>query len=99
MYRKLNVEVLVWDFDGTFYPPNPRLWNDIRNAEYRAIANHTGWPMDRVKAEFDRLHKKIIPSATETVARLCGLSASEGTVEFASYFDRTKYISRARQVI
>ncbi|KKW01537.1 MAG: hypothetical protein UY36_C0020G0002 [Parcubacteria group bacterium GW2011_GWA1_49_11] len=60
--RFRNVTVLIWDFDGTLYAPNPALWKEIREGEYRTIMAHTGWPREQAVAEFEKLHKTVYPS-------------------------------------
>jgi FMN phosphatase YigB (HAD superfamily) len=93
------VKVLIWDFDGTLYQQNESLWNDIREAEYRVIMNHTGWNHEKTVDEFSQIYKKIVLSATETVARLSNIQIAEASVEMESYFDRTKYVKRDEKLI
>ncbi len=99
MNKFLIIKVIIWDFDGTFYPPNEALWHDIREAEYRTIALHTNWKREKVLEMFSKFHKKITPSATETVARLCAITTAQATTEFESYFDRRKYLHKDNQLI
>jgi HAD superfamily hydrolase (TIGR01549 family) len=94
-----DISIIIWDFDGTLYPPNPDLWHDIRESEYRTIMDHTGWTREQTIKEFEQLHKKEIPSATETVAELCEISPGQATVEFEKYFDRRKYVKKDPQLI
>ena len=94
-----DINVLVWDFDGTFYKPNPALWNVVRESEYRVIEDHTGWKHDRVIDEFSKLHKKVLPSATETVASLCSITTAQAAVEMEKYYDRRTYLTRDIQLI
>lgn len=94
-----NIKVLIWDFDGTLYKPNPALFADVREAEYRTIAKHTGWERIRVIEEFTKLHKKVYPSATETVGKLTGLTTTEAALEMENYFDRRKYLQKDERLI
>ena len=94
-----EVKVLVWDFDGTFYRPNPELWHEIREAEYQVIADHTGWPKEKVIREFSSLHKKVYQSATQVASTLAGISPSQAAVEMEEYFDRRKYLTRDKKLI
>lgn len=94
-----NIRYIIWDFDGTFYLPNQMLWRDIREAEYRTISEYTGWDRDRVIREFNILHRRVVPSATETVARICGIATGQATVDFERYFDRRKYLQRDGKLI
>lgn len=97
--RLKDIKILVWDFDGTLYKPIPQLWRDIREAEYRTIRDHTGWSKEKTVAEFERLHKKVIPSATATVARLSGITVARAATEMEKYFDRRTYVARDEKLI
>lgn len=97
--RFSSVKVLIWDFDGTFYKPIDALWRDIQAAEIRVICEHTGWTPEKAKEEFMKLHRLVIPSATETVAHLCGVSTPEAAKAFEAYYDRTKYVKRDEKLI
>ena len=94
-----DVKILIWDFDGTFYKPNPELFHAVREAEYRTIMGHNGWDRGRTVSEFERCYKKITPSATQTVAKLCNISTSEAAQIMESYFDRRKYLSRDQRLV
>ncbi len=93
------VKVLIWDFDGTLYPPNPKLWQAVREAEYKTIAVHTGWPREKVIAEFERYHKKVLPSATETVGKLAGITTTAAALEMEGYYDRRDYLKRDERLV
>lgn len=97
--RFTNIKVLIWDFDGTFYSPHPDLFKAVRQAEYRTIVRHTGWPMEKVIAEFEKLHKVVLPSATETVAVLAHIKVSDAAVEMEEYFDRRDFLKRDEKLI
>lgn len=94
-----NVQVLVWDFDGTLFPPNPELWQAVREGEYQTIMNHTGWNRERAEEEFSKLHKKVLPSATEVVARLAQIPIAVAAVEMERYFDRRDFVKRDEKLI
>ncbi len=94
-----DVRVLVWDFDGTLYKPNPDLWHAVREAEYRTIVHHTGWSKEKAVAEFEKLHKTVYPSATETVAKLAAMPIAHAAVEMERYFDRRDFVKRDRKLI
>ncbi len=94
-----NIKVLVWDFDGTLYCSIPELSKEIREAEYRAIIEHTGWSREKTVEEFNRYYKVITPSATEVVSRLSGLSIVEAARAFEKHYDRTKYLERDDKLV
>lgn len=94
-----NIRVLIWDFDGTLYKPNQELFRDVRESEYRAITEHTGWTREKATEEFHTLHKVTIQSATAVVAKLCNISVALAAVESEKYFDRRKYLHRDLRLI
>ena len=90
--RLINIQVLIWDFDGTLYKPHPDLWRDVREAEYRVIAEHTGWEKEKVIEEFTKLYKVVLASATQVVAKLAEIQVKQAAIEMENYYDRTKYL-------
>lgn len=93
------VEVLVWDFDGTLYKPNPDLWRLVRKAEYRVIVSHTGWKREKVVEEFEKVYKKTIPSATDAVAHLSGVTTFQAALEMERYYDRRSFLTHDGQLV
>ena len=94
-----NIKILIWDFDGTLYRPNPALFAAVRQAEYRTIMEHTGWDKEKTEAAFIKLHKIVYPSATEVAAVLCKIPVSQAAIEMERYFDRRDYLTRDQQLI
>lgn len=94
-----DIKVLIWDFDGTFYKPNPALFAAVRQAEYRVIMEHTGWIKQKAVEAFEKLHRIVYPSATETVARIVGISTADAAIEMEQYFDRRDFLSRDERLI
>ncbi|MBI3559765.1 HAD family hydrolase [Candidatus Gottesmanbacteria bacterium] len=94
-----GIKVLIWDFDGTFYKPNPALFAATREAEYRVIMAHTGWTRELTLEAFEKLYKKVYPSATETVGKIVGISTADAAVEMESYFDRRDFLARDERLI
>lgn len=94
-----DIAVLIWDFDGTLYQPNPTLFTAVREAEYKTIIGHTGWTKQQAAEAFERLHKKVYPSATETVGRIVGISTAEAAIEMENYFDRRDFVARDTRLI
>lgn len=94
-----GIRILIWDFDGTLYPPNPALFAAIREAEYKTIMAHTGWSRQQAKEAFEKLYKTVYPSATETVARIVGIPTADAAVEMEHYFDRRDFLARDERLI
>ncbi len=93
------IKVLIWDFDGTLYKPNRDIWHNVREAEYKTIAEHTRWPREKVIAEFEKTYKAITPSATEAVAYICKMKTEDAAVEMERYYDRRPYLSRDPKLV
>lgn len=94
-----DVRVLIWDFDGTFYKPNPELFHAVREGEYRTIMELAHMSHDEAMTEFAKLFKKVTPSATQTVAKICGISTTEAALHMEKYYDRRKFLSRDPKLI
>lgn len=94
-----GIQVLIWDFDGTFYRPNPALFAAVREAEYKTIMAHTGWTKAQASEAFEKLYKKVYPSATETVGRIVGISTADAAIEMEQYFDRRDFLARDERLI
>lgn len=97
--RFKDIEVLIWDFDGTFYPPLPELWQDVREAEYRVIRDHLQVGREQAVSEFKKLYKQSTPSATETVALICSIPTAQAATEMERYYDRRRYLKRDEKLI
>jgi len=94
-----DLKVLIWDFDGTLYKPNPELWREVRAAEYRTIMEHKKISRDLAVAEFEKYYKKATPSATQTVAKICGITTTEAAHYMEKLYDRRKFLSRDEKLI
>lgn len=97
MFKK--IKILIWDFDGTLYQPNPSLFAAVREAEYKTIIAHTGWTKQQAVEAFEKLYKKVYPSATETVGRIVGIPTFEAALEMENYFDRRDFLARDERLI
>ena len=94
-----NIKVLIWDFDGTLYKPNAELFAAVREAEYQAIMDHTGWSREKAIEEFHTLHKVTIQSATAVIAKLCHISIPQAAVASEKRFDRRDYVHHDPKLI
>jgi len=97
--RFQNIQMLIWDFDGTLYLPNKELFKTIRDAEFKTIAHHTGWSLDRIDKEFHALYKKTIQSASAVTAYCSGVTIPDAMREMETYFDRRTYLKRDKKLI
>lgn len=93
-----NIKVLVWDFDGTLYKWIPKLREEVREAEYRTIKDHTGWSREKTVTEFNQVHQKVL-SATTAVAKIAGIPVAQAAMEGEWYIDRSKYLKRDERLV
>ncbi len=94
-----NITVLIWDVDGTLYQPNEHLWREVREAEYRVIMNHLQIDRKTAVKLFNRDYKKVSPSATQTVARLAGITTPQAALEMDNYYDRRNFLKRDQKLV
>lgn len=94
-----DVKILIWDFDGTLYRSNPDLHHAIREAEYRTIVEKKHVSREEAVTEFAKYFPGVTPSATQAVAKICGISTPEAAIYMESFFDRTKYLSKDDRLI
>lgn len=88
----LGIKVILWDFDGTFYRLNDTIWQDMYEAQFRVIMDHTGWTHEKSVEEHAKLYKKVYQSGTETSATLAGITVAQAVLETEKYYDRCKYV-------
>ena len=89
-----DINVLIWDFDGTLYRMREELSHDIREAEYRVIQGYTGWDREKITREFTAVYPSQFQSATAASAYLCGISVPQAAAEMEKHFDRRNYVTR-----
>ena len=94
-----DIQVLIWDFDGTLYEPVSELWHTIREAEYRVIMEVNGWDHERAEEEFKKLYKKTTPSATQTVGKLTGMTTTQAALYMEKFYDRREYVGKDDKLV
>jgi HAD superfamily hydrolase (TIGR01549 family) len=94
-----HINVCIWDVDGTLYPLDDMKSQEVQESAYKAIAECTGWPRERVIEEFDKVHEKITPSATEVVALLCNITTAQAAVKTDEYLNRLRFVARDDKLI
>ncbi len=87
-----DVQIIVWDFDGTLYRQKLALWDEIRAGEIRVIMKHTGWSEKKASEEFYKVYKVITPSGTKTVSIIAKISNTASAIETAAAVDYAKYL-------
>lgn len=94
-----DIRVIAWDFDGTLYRLDDRMWHDIFEAQYRVIMDHTGWSREKAISEHNRVYRVITQSSTDAVARIIGIPIARVVIETDAYYDRTKFIGYDRKLV
>lgn len=99
MIRFPSVKVLIWDVDGTFYPPTPDVVGAVLESAYRTIEKYTRWPREKVIEEFEKVHDKVTPSQTQAVSVICNIPVAQAARDTDSFLNRTQFISRDERLI
>jgi len=94
-----DVKIFIWDFDGTLYKPNRDLFHAVREGEYRTIMELTHRTRDAAITEFEKLYKKATPSATQTVAKICGITTTEAALYMEKYYDRRIFLQKDEKLV
>lgn len=92
-----NTKAIVWDLDGTLYPPSEKMSDAISDAAITVIANHLNTNEEDAKSEFEKLHQKFF-STTKTLDYL-GLNGVNFFVELWQNLDLKKYIKKNTELI
>ena len=94
-----DIQVLIWDIDGTLYPIDDAISKEVIESAYSAISELTGWPREKTIAEFNKIHGKITLSSTEAVAIICNIPTAKAAVLTDKYLDRLRFIKRDTKLI
>lgn len=93
MVETTDIRALVWDFDGTFYRPDARLFDLVRKAEIRVITTHKQVSFDQAERLFYQHFKVNTASATEAVAQIVGIPTSQAAQEMEEHYDRRSFLN------
>ncbi len=99
MQQWSQVNVLIWDLDGTLYKPKSNISRAIRECEYQVITSHTRWSKKKVIEEFYKVYKVVTPSGTKTAAIVSGIPTVQAARECQNFLDRRKFLSRDDRLI
>ena len=94
-----EVQVLIWDFDATLFPPNEQLHHAMREAEYAVIMEQKKISRDEAAAEFEKYYKKVSPSGTKTVAYICNIPTTQAAQGMEAHFDRRSFLKRDEKLV
>jgi HAD superfamily hydrolase (TIGR01549 family) len=93
-YKSIFSEVdhIVWDLDGTLYPPNHDLNTFIEEEKTKRVADHLGVSVPVAQKRFSALYKKLA-SSTRTLNEL-GLQGEDFFISIWLEADFSKYIEK-----
>ncbi len=94
-----NINVIIWDIDGTLYPLNETISNEVLESAYKTIAEYTGWPRHKVLDEFNKVHEKITPSSTEATALLCNITIAQAAAKTDEYLNRLQFLKHDDKLV
>lgn len=87
-----DIRVLIWDFDGTLYRQQIKLFEQIRESEYRVLMDRMHWSHEKAVEEFHKVFAIQTPSGTQSVSIITGISMNEAAIETGSYVDYRQYL-------
>lgn len=92
--RFQNIKVLIWDFDGTFYPQTPAIYKAMEEAQYQTIMRIKGLSHAEAKEAFWKIYPKQTTSGNAAVGIVCDIPTAKAAIENERHFDRLDYIPK-----
>lgn len=89
-----NIRVIIWDFDGTFYPQNQAVTDAMEEGQYQTIMRRKDWDHAKAKEEFWKVYPGRTTSGNEAVGIVCGIPTAQAAVENEMGFDRLSFIQK-----
>lgn len=89
-----NIHVIIWDFDGTFYPQTTAVTAAMEEGQYQTIMRLNGWDHARAKDEFWKVYPKKTTSGNAAVGIICGIPTSQAARENEANFHRLDIIPK-----
>lgn len=89
-----NVKVIIWDFDGTFYPQDPAVTAVMEENQYKTIMRRMGWDQAKTKEEFWKVYPSRTTSGNTAVGLICGITTAAAAVENEVGFDRMIFFQK-----
>lgn len=90
----MNIKVMIWDFDGTFYPQTAAVSAAMEEGQYQTIMRRNHWSREMAQEEFWKIYPKQTTSGNEAVGIICGMTTAQAAVENEKGFDRLAYITK-----
>ncbi len=97
--RFKDIEILVWDIDGTLYKGSKEIVNEILQKNYQIVMDLNSWSREKATAEFHKLYPAKYPSQTTTVSVLCHISVPQAAQAGQDFIRFEKYLKRDKKLI
>ena len=89
-----DIKVIIWDFDGTFYPQSAAVTVAMEEGQYQTIMRHKGWSHEKAREEFWKIYPKQTTSGNAAVGLIVGIPTAQAAVENEEGFDRLTFIQK-----
>src|SRR5688572_13644230 len=89
-----GIRIIIWDFDGTFYPQNKQVTSAMEEKQYETIMRYKGWNRERAKEEFWKVYPETTTSGNAAVGIITGIPTSQAAIENEVGFDRLAFIQK-----
>jgi HAD superfamily hydrolase (TIGR01549 family) len=89
-----GIKIIIWDFDGTFYPQSPIVTTAMEEGQYQTIMRHKGWDKKKATEEFWKVYPSQTTSGNAAVGIICGIPTAVAAVENEQSFERITFISK-----
>lgn len=99
MHKLSGIQVIVWDFDGTFYPLTRQITKKMERLQYETIARHNHVSLEKAKEQFWSVYPAKTTSGNEAVSMVTGIPTAQSARENELPFDRTLYVKRDPKLI
>jgi HAD superfamily hydrolase (TIGR01549 family) len=88
-----EIKVIIWDFDGTFYPQSPTVTQAMEEGQYETIMRHKGWDRQKAKEEFWKVYPSKTTSGNAAVGIICGIPTAQAAIENEQSFERISFVA------
>ncbi len=94
-----GIKVIIWDFDGTFYPQNPAVSAAMEEKQYETIMRYKQWDRAKAKEEFWKVYPTTTTSGNAAVGLIAGITTAKAAVENEVGFDRLAFIQNDARLL
>ena len=89
-----NIQIIIWDFDGTLYPQNKAVTVAMEEGQYQTIMRHKRWSHEKAKEAFWKVYPGQTTSGNTAVGIVCGITTAQAAVENEIGFDRLAFFKQ-----